>query len=78
MKYPRVLNFGSGFILYFNTNTKKKLKYITYFSSPTRIQKKEVKKEIMKKQFEINYYTNSNYICNELKDIKKIIKRKLR
>lgn len=78
VKYPRVLNFGSGFILYFNTNTKKKLKYITYFSSPTRIQKKEVKKEIMKKQFEINYYTNSNYICNELKDIKKIIKRKLR
>ena len=75
MRYPNVLHFGSGFVLYFK---KKKLKYIVNYSLPNRKQRKEIIKEILKSEFELTYYTNSNYICSNLKEIRKIIRRKTR
>ena len=75
MRYPNVLHFGSGFVLYFK---KKKLIYIINYTLPSRRQAKEIKKEILTKNFEISYYTNSNYICSNIKEIRKIIRRKTR
>ena len=75
IRYPNVLHFGSGFVLYFK---KKKLKYIVNYSLPNRKQRKEIIKEILKSEFELTYYTNSNYICSNLKEIRKIIRRKTR
>ncbi len=75
IRYPNVLHFGSGFVLYFK---KKKLKYIVNYSLPNRKQRKEIIKEILKSEFELTYYTNSNYICSNIKEIRKIIRRKTR
>ena len=57
---------------------ENQIKYIVNYSLPSRRQAKEIKKEILTKEFEISYYTNSNYICSNIKEIRKIIRRKTR
>ena len=69
-----VSKFSSGIKLYFNNNKKIVLIFAHYFDAPTKKQKENIIKEIMKKELELKYYHNSKIIVSGLDSYRKTIK----
>lgn len=79
VKYPFIYTYGAGVILKFKQDNKKvKLLFVHRFNEPNRHQKKEIIEEILKKEYEVSYLSKSRYIVSDIKEIRRIVKRKTR